>query len=74
MSIFYEIRAYPNAAVEVESEAAKNEMVRLYIETGSKHVCVVTWKRAYDKYDHDRSCGMDIYENGVKRGIDISGG
>lgn len=69
MSTFYEIKAYPTPAIEVESLEARHEVVRNLIEAGHDHILVVTWVRDFD--GRARSCAATVYENGVERGVNI---
>jgi hypothetical protein len=70
MSVFYEIVAAGFNA-ELESAAAKDAVVLDLIRAGHTHVRVVKWVRGSD--NRDRSCAMQVYENGVERGVYIHG-
>ena len=70
MSVFYEVTA-SNFNVELESAATKDAVVRDLVQSGHSHVLVVTWVRGSD--NRDRSCAMQVYENGVERGVCIHG-
>ena len=70
MSVFYEIVA-SKFCLEVESAITKDAVVRNLIRAGYSHVRVVKWIRGLD--NRDRSCAMQVYENGIERDVYIHG-